>query len=64
MNKDINTVVGFITSVVCSGLIGGVAGLVLSRDIDMTLKVYVCVSAIILGALCGYVGSQISRGEE
>ena len=51
MNEKFSSVIGFIMSVVCSGLIGGVAGLVLSRDIDMTLKVYVCVSAIILGAL-------------
>jgi len=64
MNEKFSSVIGFIIGVVFSGLIGGVAGLVLSRDIDMTLKVYVCVSAIILGALCGYVGSQISRGEE
>ena len=63
MNKDINTVVGFIMSVVCSGLIGGIAGFVLSREIDITLKVYVGVSAFILGALCGYVGSQIKKGE-
>lgn len=64
MNEKFYSVLGLVVSVVFSGLIGGVAGLVLSRDIDMTLKVYVCVSAIILGALCGYVGSQISRGEE
>ncbi len=50
MNKKINTVVGFIMSVVCSGLIGGIAGVVLSREIDITLKVYVGVSAFILGA--------------
>lgn len=33
MNKKINTVVGFIMSVVCSGLIGGIAGVVLSRKL-------------------------------